>query len=83
MIQIAPHADVLRGSSRVTSKNVCVGRYDPKEFLAAYAARDGFAAKSHSTTTQYRQLSRLFYRVVRSFWRVFVFCDNLHESGEK
>ena len=22
--------------------------------LAAYAARDGFAAKSHSTTTQYR-----------------------------
>ena len=83
MIQIAPHADVLRGSSRVTSKNVCVGRYDPKEFLAAYAAHDGFAAKSHSTTIQYRQLSRLFYRVVRSFWRVFVFCDNLHESGEK
>ena len=37
MIQIASHADVLRGSSRVTSKNVCVGGYDPKEFLAAYA----------------------------------------------
>ena len=25
-------------------------------FLAAYAARDCFAAKSHSTTTQYHQL---------------------------
>ena len=71
MIQIVSHADVLRGSSRVTSKNVCVGGYDPKEFLAA------------STTTQYRQLRRLFYRDVRSFWRVFIFCDNLHESGEK
>ena len=28
-------------------------------FLAAYAARDCFAAKSHSTTTQYHQLRRL------------------------
>ena len=28
-------------------------------FLAAYAARDSFAPKSHSTTTQYRQLRRL------------------------
>ena len=27
-------------------------------FLAAYAARDCFAAKSHSTTTQYHQLRR-------------------------
>ena len=27
--------------------------------LRAYAARGGFAAKSHSTTTQYRQLRRL------------------------
>ena len=25
---------------------------DPKEFLAAYAARDGLDTKSHSTTTQ-------------------------------
>ena len=29
------------------------------EFLAAYAALGGFAARSHSTTTQYRQLRRL------------------------
>ena len=29
------------------------------EFLAAYAARGGFAARSYSTTTQYRQLRRL------------------------
>ena len=28
-------------------------------FLAAYAARDGFAAKTHSTTAKYRQLRRL------------------------
>ena len=28
-------------------------------FLAAYTARDGFATKSHSTTTQYHQLCRL------------------------
>ena len=28
-------------------------------FLAAYAVRDGFAAKSYSTTTEYRQLRRL------------------------
>ena len=28
-------------------------------FLAAYAARDCFAAKSHSTTIQYHQLRRL------------------------
>ena len=28
-------------------------------FLAAYAARDGFAAKSYLTTTEYRQLRRL------------------------
>ena len=28
-------------------------------FLAAYADRDGLATKSHSTTTQYRQLRRL------------------------
>ena len=27
--------------------------------LKAYAARGGFAAKSHSTTTEYRQLRRL------------------------
>ena len=26
--------------------------------LAAYAARDGFAAKSHSTTTQYRYFEK-------------------------
>ena len=38
---------------------------DPKKgsgdeaFLAAYASRDGLAAKSHSTTTQYRQLRKL------------------------
>ena len=28
-------------------------------FLAAYAFRDGFAAKSYSTTTEYHQLRRL------------------------
>ena len=28
-------------------------------FLPAYAVRDGFAAKSYSTTTEYRQLRRL------------------------
>ena len=36
-----------------------IQKRDSGRCLAAYAARDGFAAKSHSTTTQYRQLRRL------------------------
>ena len=36
---------------------------DPKEFLAAYAARDGLDTKSHSTTTQYRRLGPVYMEV--------------------
>ena len=36
------------------------------EFLAAYAAFGGFAARSeHSTTTQYRQLRRLGRKIFK------------------
>ena len=49
-------------------------------FLAAYASCDGFAAKPHSTTTQYRQLRRVmpqFWFAQKNIWTLNGSCMHL------
>ena len=46
--------------------------WDDAPFLAAYAIRDGFAAKSHSTATQYHQVRRLWCLMNYSYREVSI-----------
>ena len=41
-----------------------------------FAARDGSTVKSHSTTTQYRQLRRLVVRLSTSFSMMMLYIGN-------